>query len=67
LADGRKVFDLLTDERSINALVVAETFALGLASQEELVAARDAAWAAARAKQEHRLVALIHAEHRRAG
>ena len=47
LADGRKVFDLLTDERSINALVVAEKYALDLASKEDLTAARDAAWAAA--------------------
>ena len=49
LADGRKVFDLLTDQRSVNALVVVEKFANGLATVEEFAAARaaaqDAAWA----------------------
>jgi len=43
LADGRKVFDLLTDPRSVNVLVVAERFALGLASLEELEVAVAAA------------------------
>ena len=55
LADGRKVCDLLTDERSKNALVVAEKYATGNATNQELAAAlaaardaaRDAAWAAA--------------------
>lgn len=47
LADGRKVWDLLTDERSRNAVEVAERHACGDASDEELDAARDAArdWA----------------------
>ena len=51
LADGRKVCDLLTDERSNNALVVAEKYATGNATNQELAAAlaaaRDAAGAAA--------------------
>ena len=51
LADGRKVWDLLTDPRSRNAVEVAERFAIGEATQEELDAARDAAWAAARDAQ----------------
>jgi hypothetical protein len=53
IADGRKVWDLLTDERSRKAVEVAELFAEGKATKEELGAAwdaaRDAAWAAARA------------------
>jgi len=44
LHDGRKVWDLLTDERSRNAVVVAERFANGEADQNELDAARAAAW-----------------------
>jgi hypothetical protein len=56
LQDGRKVWDLLTDERSRKAVEIAENFAVGEASKEELAAAwdaarnaaRDAAWAAAR-------------------
>ncbi len=46
---ARQVQHLMIDERSINALDVAERFANGNATQEELAAARDAAWAAARA------------------
>ena len=53
LPDGRKVVDLLTDQRSLNALDVAERFANGNATLEELAAARaaswDASWDAARA------------------
>lgn len=51
LADGRKVFDLLTDERSRQALIVAEQYANGEADDRALNAARDAAWSAARGVQ----------------
>ena len=44
LHDGRTVWDLLTDPRSRNAVEVAEKFAHGKATREEL----DAAWYAAR-------------------
>jgi len=47
LADGRRVWDLLTDERSREAVRVAERYANGRASASELAAARAAAWAAA--------------------
>ena len=40
---ARQVQHLMTDERSINALDVAEKFANGKATQEELAAASDAA------------------------
>lgn len=43
LADGRKVVDLMTDQRSLDALVAAERFANGEIGQEELDAARNAA------------------------
>ena len=43
---ARQVQHLMKDERSINALDVAERFANGEATQEELTAARDAADAA---------------------
>ena len=49
LADGRTVWDLLTDERSRNAVDIAERYARGAATDEELAAARAATGAAARA------------------
>ena len=45
---ARQVQHLLTDQRSLDALDVAERYALGQATKEELTAARDAAWDAAR-------------------
>jgi len=46
---ARQVQHLMTDKRSLDALDVAERYANGLATDEELAAARAAAWAAARA------------------
>ena len=43
----RQAEHLMTNQRSKDALNVAERFANGEATQEELAAARDAAWAAA--------------------
>ena len=48
ISDGKTVFDLLTDERSKNALLIAERHAKGQATDEELNTARAAAMAAAR-------------------
>ena len=45
---ARQVAHLMLDSRSINALEVAEKFAMGNASNDELVTARSAALAAAR-------------------
>ena len=45
----REVWHLLTDERSRNAVDVAERYAEGEATDEELSAAIDAAWSAASA------------------
>ena len=49
VGDDKTVWDLLEDERSKNAVIVAENLARGKATKEELAAARAAAWAAARA------------------
>jgi hypothetical protein len=62
LGDGRTTWDLLTDKRSRNAVEIAERFASGGATREELDAAgaaagaaRDAARAAAEATQADQL------------
>ena len=47
LGDGRTTWDLLSDERSRRAVEVAELFAAGKATEEELSAARSAAESAA--------------------
>lgn len=47
ISGGKTVFDLLADERSKNALLIAERYAKGQAADEELAAARDAAAATA--------------------
>jgi hypothetical protein len=47
LANGRKVWDLLTDERSRNAVEVAEAYADGKATKEDMDAAYAASDAAA--------------------
>ena len=49
LADGRTVWDLLTDQRSRRAVEVSERYADGLATDVELTAALTAAQAAAQA------------------
>ena len=46
---ARQVQHLMTDQRSLDALDVAEAYARGNATEAELEAARAAAWAAARA------------------
>ena len=46
IGDGRTVWDLLTDERSRNAVIVAERYCNGEATEDELAAAGAAAWAA---------------------
>lgn len=43
LSDGRKVWDLLTDERSRNVVEVVEAYADGKATKEDMDAARAAA------------------------
>ena len=43
---ARQAQHLLTDQRSLDALDVAERYANGEATEDELVAARDDAWAA---------------------
>ena len=57
---ARRVQHLMEDERNIQALDVAERHARGAATDEELAAARDAAWDAIRADFE-RMLAAHHA------
>jgi len=61
LADGRNVWDLLTEQRSRAAIEMAERHARGEATDAELAAARDAAaaaaWAADRVGAEARAAA----------
>jgi hypothetical protein len=52
---ARQVQHLMTDERSLDALDVAEAYANGTATKAQLDAARDASWDAARDAQETRL------------
>ena len=67
LHDGRTVYDLLTDERSIAAIEVCEAYALGHASDEELEDAWDAAWAIADAARAAAGAAAWAAAHAAAG
>ena len=60
---ARRVQHLMTDECSLQALDVAERHARGLATDEELAAAKDAAWDAARDKQTANFRALLAAHH----
>jgi hypothetical protein len=59
---ARKVQHLMKDQRSIDALDVAERYANGNATEDELAAARQAAWAAAAAWQAAWYVARYVAE-----
>ena len=54
---ARQVQHLMTDQRSLDALDVAERFANGEATEEELAAARAAAWGAAEAAKAARAAA----------
>jgi hypothetical protein len=64
---ARQVQHLITDKRSLDGLDVAERYALGEATDDELAAAwaaaardaRDAAWAAARATQKAKMREIL--------
>ena len=58
---ARQVQHLMTDPRSLTALDVAERYANNLATQYDLSAAGDAAWAAARDAQERQLRLMLSA------
>ena len=66
LADGRVVWDLLTDDRSRAAVDMSERYARGGATEEELAAARaaawDAAWDAAGGAQMKKLLSILEGE-----
>ena len=66
---ARQVQHLMNDRRSVNALDVAERYANGLATEEELAAARDAArdacaaaWDASATKQSEMLVRMCNGQ-----
>jgi hypothetical protein len=56
---ARHIQHLMTDQRSVDALDVAERFANGQATKEELDAAWDAAWDAARDAQKSAFIQLV--------
>ena len=56
---ARQVQRLMTDPRSLAALDVAERFAHGKATQDELSAARGAAWDAARDAQRAKFLEIV--------
>jgi hypothetical protein len=58
---AEQVKHLMTDERSLNALVVARAHANGTATNEDLAAAWDAAWDAARDAQKEKLIQILNA------
>ena len=64
---ARQMQHLMKDDRSLNALDVAERYANGKATKDALSAARDAAWAAAGAKQNRRLTQMITREAKNRG
>lgn len=59
----RQIWHLLTDERSKNAVIIAEKYADGMATEAELSAASAAAWAAARSAEHAAWAAARAAEH----
>ena len=63
---ARQIWPLLEDERSRNAVLVAEKFADGDATEDDLAAACAAAWDAARAAENEQLERLVMAAHQEA-